>query len=86
MLDATQAQACLADAFPELQVEDWILYKDVYLFRTSLPNSDEGDYDPFFSVDTVSGWVEDFSIMHDGDISEIMKAFSESQNSTKTTT
>lgn len=54
-----------------LPVKAWVQYKDVYLFRVEFPFEGEEDFDPFFSVDVNTGEVREFSVLTDGDLSEI---------------
>jgi hypothetical protein len=71
MLTEEQAQAQLEKTLPEVPIKAWARYDDLYLFRVEHPSSLEADWDPFFSVDSFSGEVRDFSVLTDGDISEI---------------
>lgn len=80
MLDEAQAKTALAKALPTARVEDSIKYRNVYLFRVHLPSPGEEDYDPFFSVDEQTGEVRDFSVITDGDISEIAELFARNRS------
>lgn len=75
MLTEDQARAAIDEALPGVEVAAQAQYRDLYLFRVVYPSREEADYDPFFSVDGETGEVSDFSVMHDGDISEIAAAF-----------
>lgn len=79
MLDKNQAEAALKQALPTARIQDSIKYRNVYLFRVHLPSPGEEDYDPFFSVDEQTGEVRDFSVITDGDISEIAALFANNQ-------
>lgn len=79
MLDKSQAEAALKQALPTARIQDSIKYRNVYLFRVHLPSPGEEDYDPFFSVDEQTGEVRDFSVITDGDISEIAALFANNQ-------
>ena len=71
MLNRLQAQAQLVKAFPEETPKAWTVYQDLYLFRVEHPSAAEKNWDPFFSVDHITGEVRDFSVLTDGNLSEI---------------
>lgn len=73
MLNDSQALAKIKEALPKVPIKAWTRYKDVYLFRVEFPSAAEKDWDPFFSVDVNTGEVRDFSVLTDGNISEIAK-------------
>jgi hypothetical protein len=73
MLNKFQAQTLLENFYPEAMIKAWTVYQDFYLFRVEHPDPEEKDFDPFFSVDNLTGEVRDYSILTDGNISEIMK-------------
>lgn len=50
-------------------------YKGHFLVRVEHASPDEKNYDPFYWVDSVSGRVEEFSVITDGDPVEIGEAF-----------
>lgn len=75
MLDKQQARSIFEDNFPDDKVEAMVRYGDLYLVRVSRAEAAERDYDPFFSIDVLTGQIEDFSIITDGDINEIAKLF-----------
>ena len=76
MVNVAEAKTLLLDGEPLVErIEDYIVYHDVYLFRVKFISEDESNYDPFFSVHIQSGKVKDFSVLHDGDISEIADLF-----------
>ena len=65
MLSKSQAQAELEAFYPDATIKSWTTYLDFYLFRVEHPNELEKDWDPFFSVDNVTGEVRDFSVLTD---------------------
>jgi hypothetical protein len=71
MLDKNQAQTMLEYAVPDSPPQVWTKYNDLYLFRVEFPMSGEEIWDTFFSVDSNTGEVKDFSVLKDADISEI---------------
>lgn len=75
MLNVSLAEKALLNTVPFIKVQDHIVYRDAYLFRVTFESEAEKDYDPFFSVDMTTGVVKDFSVITDGDISEITKMF-----------
>jgi hypothetical protein len=66
MLSKEQAEAYLLEANPEVIPKAWTQYKDLYLFCIEYPMQ-KINYDPFFSVDSNTGEVQDFSILEDLD-------------------
>lgn len=71
MLNEFDAQTILAKTYPDATLKTWTRYKDLYLMRVEHPLPGEEDWDPFFSVHSQTGEVREFSILNDGDISEI---------------
>lgn len=77
MLTDTQAKAALQEELPGIEVAAQARYNDLYLFRVVFPSREEANYDPFFSVHMESGEVSEFSVLTDGDITEIAAAFND---------
>jgi hypothetical protein len=50
-----------------------VTYGDRYIFHINGPDPAEGDLDPFFSVDKITGKFSDFSIVEGGP--ELLKQF-----------
>jgi hypothetical protein len=75
MFDANHAKALVRSFHPEVVVEDCFPYKELYLVRVTHDDPDEADYDPFYSVNKNTGEVAEFSVITDGDPSEIAQAF-----------
>lgn len=71
MLTESEAQAKVKELIPDAVPKVWTRYKDLYLVRVEYPSEEEGNFDPFFSVDVNTGETQDFSITEDGDVSEI---------------
>lgn len=74
-LSVVSAEKKLLASVPSIKVQEFIRYRDVYLFRIEFEDEEEKNYDPFFSVDVNTGEVRDFSVITDGDISEITDLF-----------
>jgi len=75
MFSVSLAEKALLKVVPYVTIQDHIVYRDLYLFRITFASEAEKNYDPFFSVDMNTGEVKDFSVITDGDISEITKLF-----------
>ena len=74
MLTNDDAQTLLDNVLPDdIELKAWAQYRDLYLFRVQYSSLGEEDYDPFFSVNSNTGEVKDFSVLTDGDISEISR-------------
>ena len=65
MSDQSKAQHQLEKFLPETTVKAWTKFGDLYLFRVEYPSLLEKDWDPFFSVDPLTGEVRDFSVLTD---------------------
>lgn len=75
MLNIEQATKIVRKTFPEGKILSSIDYKNVYIFKIYLPLPEEEGMDPFFSVNKQTGEFRDFSILTDGDITEITELF-----------
>lgn len=73
MLNESQAQVALKKFYPEGTIKAWTKYHEIFLFRVEHPDPLEKDWDPFFSVDPVTEEVRDFSVITDGNLSEISR-------------
>lgn len=73
MLSEIQARDAITKAFPKTPIKAWTKYNNFYLFRVENPSEEEKDWDPFFSVNIDTGEVRDFSVLTDGNVSEIAK-------------
>jgi hypothetical protein len=79
MLDIDAAKKALLAKEPTVTIQDYIVYRNVFLFRVRFASIHEADYDPFFSVDQRTGAVSDFSVLVDGDLDEITALFMQNQ-------
>lgn len=75
MLNLTQAIDVVKNNIPDGSVQSAIKYNGLYVFMVFNNDELEGQMDSFYSVDTNTGEFRDFSIITDGDISEIGKLF-----------
>lgn len=71
MLSKSQAILTLKTAMPGIPIKACADYHDLYLFRVEYPALAERNWDPFFSVDKLTGEVRDFSVLTDGNTTEI---------------
>lgn len=78
MLSIKQAINIAKKKYPQGNIESLIVYNGLYVFKIINDDELEGDMDPFYSVDIMSGEFRDFSIITDGNIAEITKLFLES--------
>jgi hypothetical protein len=65
MLTKEQAYAQLKVTLPGATIKACAPFQEFYLFRVEHPSVLEKDYDPFFSVDILTGEVRDFSVLTD---------------------
>lgn len=75
MLSETEAYEIVRSVFPDSSIISPVVYRGSYLFQVIGNDPLEGDQDPFFSVNTQTGELRDFSILTDGDPKEIEKLF-----------
>lgn len=73
MLSQPKAQAIVQLALPGAVIKTWADYNDLYLFRVEYPSLAERNWDPFWSVDKNTGEARDFSVITDGNLSDITK-------------
>lgn len=75
MLSKPEAIDIAKKHYPSGKVNLVVEYRGLYLLQIFGDLGEESGMDPFFSVDKETGEFEDFSILHDGDISEISDLF-----------
>lgn len=75
MLQVKAAEEIVQKAIPQGKIQAVVVYGDLYLFQVFTDDPFEGDADPFYSVNRLTGEFRDFSIITDGDISEIVRLF-----------
>ena len=78
MLSIKQAVNTVKKTLPDGRIDSMIVYNGLYIFKVFTEDELEGQMDPFYSVNIETGEFRDFSIITDGNISEIVKLFNES--------
>lgn len=71
MLTKAEVLLQLKTTLPGVPIKAWTQYQDIYLFRVEWPDLAEKNWDPFVSVDPLTGEVRDYSVLTDGNLSEI---------------
>lgn len=77
MLSVLDATSIVHKFHPYGDIKAVVNYKNLYLFIVHSINPLEEDMDPFFSVDKDTGKFSEFSILTDGNTSEILSLFEE---------
>jgi hypothetical protein len=75
MLNIDEAIKIINKNLPDEKINSYIEYKNLYLFQVFSKRELEEDLDPFYSVNRETGEFRDFSVLTDGDISEISALF-----------
>lgn len=75
MLSVSQAINIVKKYIPQGSIQSAIEYNGLYVFMVFDNDELEGQMDTFYSVDIQTGEFRDFSIITDGDISEINNLF-----------
>ena len=79
MLNVEQAKRIAEESIPSSwKITKVVNYREVYLFSIEHNTPHEEGLDQLFSVNKLSGEFRDFSILTDGDISEIVQLFANS--------
>ncbi len=84
MLSLDKATGIVKKTFPKGKISSSIDYNNLYIFQVFNPFPGEEGMDAFFSVNKKTGEFRDFSIITDGDITEITELFLKVQQSHKT--
>lgn len=79
MLSLEEATSIVNKAIPNGKIQSSVVYRNLYLFIVFTDNIGEEEMDPFYSVDQETGAFSDFSIIEDGDMSEIIPLFEAAQ-------
>lgn len=80
MLSIDEATKVVKTNHPSGKIQSHVEYRNLYLFMVFNNRPGEEEFDPFFSVNKETGKFEDFSVITDGDISEIMTLFAEAKS------
>lgn len=75
MLSFDQAVKVIKQNLPNGKIQNAVLYKDLFLFVVYNDLPGEEEMDPFFSVNKATGAFSDFSVITDGNTTEIFKLF-----------
>ena len=75
MYNEAQVKALVEHSNPGVKAVDCFRYERIFLVRIEQPSEDEANYDPFFSVNPLTGEVNEFSVITDGDPDAIAQAF-----------
>ncbi len=79
MLSSKAATKVIRDNLPNGKIQAHIVYEDLYIFQVFTDNPGEEEFDPFYSVHRTTGEFRDFSIITDGDTTEIFSLFREAK-------
>jgi len=80
MLAEQDARILVERALPKAHITSPISYRGLYVFQAFGPDPEEGNSDPFISVNQETGEVKDFSVITDGDPYELTALFLAKQN------
>ena len=75
MLNEKQAAAIIAKKIPKGTIQNVIDYRGLFIFQVFIEDPFEEDMDPFYSVNKQTGEFKEFSIITDGDITEVTALF-----------
>lgn len=70
-----KALAAAKAAIPDGKIQAQIEYEGLIIFQIFTDDPHEGQMDPFYSYDPKTGEFRDFSVLTDGNTSEIMDLF-----------
>lgn len=75
MLNEKQATAIIVKKIPKGTIQNVIDYRGLFIFQVFIEDPFEEDMDPFYSVNKQTGKFKEFSIITDGDITEVTALF-----------
>lgn len=81
-INLRQAIEIVRKQLPGAKIEANITYHYLYIFRVTRNEPGEENMDPFYSVDQRTGEFRDFSILTDGDGSQVVDLFKQIPNRT----
>ena len=79
MLSDKEALLIIEKNLPKSIVKKYIEYKNLFVFQVFIDDPNEGGFDPYYSVNKDTKEFRDFSIITDGDITELMSLFEKSK-------
>lgn len=80
MLNLEQAVKVIRKVLPKGKIQKAISYRGLYIFQVFRDEIGEEELDPFYSVNKKTGEFNEFSIITDGDITEIVDLFTKTKN------
>lgn len=80
MPNLNEAKKIVLENIPDGDIQGSIEYNNLYVFMVFTPDEEEGQFDPFYSVNKETGEFSDFSVITDGDTGEIFKRFAASKS------
>lgn len=75
MIKPDEATKIIKKNLPNGKIQKSVVYKDLYLFQVFRDAPGEEQVDPFYSVNQKTGEFKEFSIITDGNISEVNDLF-----------
>ena len=80
MISVDEAKKIVQQNYPDGDIQPAsIVYKDLYVFQVFGPDPEEGQYDPFYSVNMNTKEFAEFSVLTDGDPTEVLLLFLKAQ-------
>lgn len=74
-VDQDQATRIVQRNIPRAKIQATVFYKDSYLFQVFTDDPEEGEMDPFYSVNRNTGVFTDFSILTHENAKQIVDLF-----------
>ena len=75
MLDFKDATEIVKQNLPNGDIQLAVPYRNMYLYQVFRDDPGEEKMDPYFSVNRDTGYFSEFSLLTDGNISEIVSLF-----------
>lgn len=79
MYSQVDAHKIAMDHIPNGKVQAVIEYNDRYILQIFTDDPEEGQMDPFYSIDPITGEFRDFSVLTDGDMGDIFDLIAQSK-------
>lgn len=75
MLTSREALDIVKSVMPKAKIESYIEYRNLFIYQMIIDDPYEGGWDPFYSVNRDTKEFKEFSIMLDGDLTEVNDRF-----------
>lgn len=75
MLDLQSAIAIVKEHLPEGDIYGVVEHDNLFVFLVTIPDPDEGDSDPFYSVNRETSEFSDFAIFANDKTKEVLTKF-----------